>query len=101
MATIFDGLDELCDQFLLLDENWKGAAPRYRHPTTLIRLCAEDGGLVDGTGLVHALYDRVLKTWADAGERQSHLPSAENWRFTKRLNLKVLLLIMLSFLLNI
>ena len=88
MQSIFDGLDRLCDQYLQLDENWAGKEPRYQHPTTLLRLCSENSPTVDGVDLIHALYDRVVQNWNSAGESQAHLPSAENWRFEKRLSFR-------------
>lgn len=80
---IFDGLDDIIDRYLQLDENWQGKPPRYSHRATLLRLCDENGPDVDGVGLVHALYDRILANWT-AWEGPGGLPSIENWRFEKR-----------------
>lgn len=87
MPTILDGLDTIIDQHLGLDETWEGKPPRYKHPTSLIRLCREDDCTLDGIALIHALYDQIESNWADAGEFQARLPSSENWRFQKKADL--------------
>jgi len=87
MPTILDGLDTIIDQHLGLDETWEGKPPRYKHPTSLIRLCREDDCTLDGIALIHALYDQIESNWTDAGEFQARLPSSENWRFQKKTDL--------------
>ena len=82
--SIFDGLDGIIDEYLQLDENWQGQLPRFRHRGTLLRLLDENGPQVDGVGLVHALYDRLLANWT-AWEGPGGLPSEANWRFEKQL----------------
>ena len=82
--SIFYGLDDIIDRYLQLNENWQGKAPRYRHRATLLRLCDENGPEVDGVGLVHELYDRILANWT-AWEGPGGLPTEANWRFEKRL----------------
>lgn len=85
MPSIFDGLEDIIDGFLPVDETWEGQVPRYGHRATLKRLCSENGPDVDGVGLVHALYNRILNNWSAAGGA-SGLPSSENWRFEKRIS---------------
>jgi hypothetical protein len=84
MPSIFDGLDDIIDDFLHVDENWDGQAPRYHSRTTLLRLCTEHGPDIDGVGLVHALYEHMLKNWA-AWDGAGGLPTEANWRFEKRI----------------
>lgn len=85
MPSIFDGLADIIDGFLGIDDTWEGQAPRYGHRATLKRLCSENGPDVDGVGLVHALYDRLSNNWSAAGGTGG-LPSTENWRFEKRIS---------------
>ena len=85
MPSIFDGLEDIIDGFLHVDETWEGKAPRYCHRATLKRLCAKNDSDVDGIGLVHALYDQILSNWARSGGANG-LPSPENWRFEKRIS---------------
>lgn len=81
--AIFDGLEDIFDEFLGVDETWEGQAPRYRHRATSIRLCEDNRPEIDGAALATALYNRIEHNWENRGDNVG-LPSAENWRFEQR-----------------
>lgn len=81
---IFEGLGEVVDQCLGINEEWAGQPPRYRHIATLQQLCQQNGPDVDGNAFIENLYARVLQNWNDAPQPRG-LPTVENWRFAKQL----------------
>lgn len=84
--SIFDGMSEILDNALGLDDDWEGNLPRYKHETTLIRLCNESVQDLDGPALIHSLYNRAVENWCTATpDERAHLPIGENWRFEKQL----------------
>ncbi len=70
MPSIFSVLDEIADQYLGLDETWRGQSPRFMHRETLLRLCSGSGADVDGVGLIHELFDQILRNWSMVVQRQ-------------------------------
>lgn len=83
--SIFEGLNEICDQCLGLDDKYRGLKPKFRHRQTLIDLCSDNRISVDGVRFVKNLYNQVVETWENAGDNKKQLPSEENWRFTKHI----------------
>lgn len=88
MPSIFSGMDEIADQYLGLDETWRGQSPRFMHRETLLRLCSGSGADVDGVGLIHELFDQILRNW-NMGGPKAGLPSSQNWRFEKRTDFSI------------
>jgi len=84
MPSIFDGVNEIVDDFLKISDDWEGQAPRYGHRATLIRLCREDGPDIDGLAMVRSMSDHISNNWN--GSDGQGRPSKENWRFEKRLD---------------
>ncbi|WP_417730851.1 hypothetical protein [Rosistilla oblonga] len=79
---IFDGLDDIVDTWLNIDESWGRNAPRYRSMTSLRRLCDENGGVGDGGELLRKLYARLVNNWDGQPSR-----GAENWRHSQNRHL--------------
>lgn len=83
MPSIFEGLNQICDEWLGIDSSWPGETePRYEHKECLQRLCRERERELDGPALVESLSNRIRENWSGARCR-----SAENWRFAKQTNL--------------
>lgn len=80
MPTIFDGLNQVCDQWLGIDATWPGTTePRYQHRSVFERLCREGWRGHDAELLLRSLYDQILQSWSGSPSR-----SVENWRFVKQ-----------------
>lgn len=93
MPSIFDGLDEIINSFLGIDETWissKKSQLRYEHGETLLRLCKgvvpqNVKGVVpqnvNCSELINALFDQVNLTWNTLAPNYTpRPPSPQNWR---------------------
>jgi len=83
---IFEGLPEICDQWLGIDENYPGVTlPRYQHRGAINALYSNSNYNWPGHSgqvLLSNLLARMLVNWSGSACR-----SQENWRFEKRLNI--------------
>ena len=83
MPSIFEGLNQICDQWLSIDSSWPGTTePRYEHTASHQRLCREGWRGLDGQALIERLYHGILANWSGTRCR-----SEENWRFEKQTTL--------------
>lgn len=80
--SLFAGFGKIIDDAFGLDETWQGRAPRYRHRSTLLRLCRENRPLPDCEKLVGDLYAKMESNWD--GQPST---SKQNWRFTQNTTL--------------
>ena len=80
--SIFDGFGSVVDEWLGIDNDWDGASPRYRHKSSLNKLCEKNVPVGTGKELVTALYERLNRNW-------DGMPSTgrQNWRHTQNLSL--------------
>lgn len=87
MPSIFDGLDEIINSFLGIDETWISGDSRlcYEHKETLLRLCKGVGPQnVNCCKLIDSLFAQVNQTWDTlAPNYPIRPPSTENWRRKK------------------
>ncbi len=82
-VSIFNGLDEIINSFLGIDEAWvwQNSPLNFSHRRTLQELCGNRGRDVEGSKLLKALLDQVNKNWDAAPEALKNvLPNPENWR---------------------
>ncbi|MBL9164611.1 MAG: hypothetical protein JNL18_17925 [Planctomycetaceae bacterium] len=82
MATIFDGMNEAADQFLLLDDAWSGTPPRFGHLATLLQL-SQSSPRFGEENLIDQMFQRCQTAWQAAAEAQRRCRSSENWRSAK------------------
>ena len=86
-VTIFDGLDEIINAALKIDETWtyRGSPIDYADKASLIRLQKGLGQKnVDCGKLIDALFDHVNQTWNNfSGNDRVRRPSFQNWRRVK------------------
>ena len=82
--SIFDGLDEIIDTFLGIDETWISGRSRlrYEHKETLLQLCKGVGQQnVNCRKLIDTLFVQVNQTWDTLAPNYTpRPPSPENWR---------------------
>lgn len=76
---IFDGLPQLCDQWLGVDDAWPGQPPRYKRLATINRLAREGWNNPIGMNLVRSLDQRIFDNWNGTPSN-----GIENWRFEKQ-----------------
>lgn len=85
MATIFDGMNEIADQYLLLDDSWAGSPPRFAHLSSLLQLSSSPPRFGEGN-LIDDLFQCSLTAWQSSPEHQRQCRSTENWRSDKRVD---------------
>lgn len=88
MATIFDGMNEAADQYLLLDDAWPGTPPRFSHLATLLRL-SQSSSRFGERNLIDQMFRCSEWAWLAAPEDQRQCRSEENWRSVKCLEYRV------------
>lgn len=81
MATIFDGMDQVVDAYLNLDDSWKGEAPRYKHKRTLQKLTETSPPFLSTDNLIDRLFKCSQVAWESFPKEQRRSRSTENWRF--------------------
>jgi hypothetical protein len=84
MPTIFDGMNEVVDRYLKLDDAWRGTPPRFGHLATLLQLSQRAPEFADGN-LVDQLFRSSQSIWEAATNDQRVCRSRANWRSEKRL----------------
>jgi len=80
--SLFDGVGEIIDKQLGIDETWGGTPPRYRHSSALLRMKKDN--LPNGGRLVSSLFGQMMKNWGESGCPVAS--SGQNWRFSKQIN---------------
>jgi len=87
MASIFDGVGALVDEWLGIDDTWAGQPPRYRNRTNFLRLLNAQPNNLYGPELAKRLLDRIASNWQRAHDLAPHPPGQQNWRFRKKLKI--------------
>ena len=84
-GEIIPGAGQIVDEWLGIDDSWRGTPPRYRHLGPLQTLCREDQPKRrDGSILVKKLYSKLDRLWHGMMAGDPREPGRENWRFSKR-----------------
>ena len=77
--SLFDECPQIVDGHLGITDDWVGAKPRYRHPTSLLKM--SDDNLPDGDSIVSDLFGQMMFNWGVGGCPATS--SLENWRHQK------------------
>lgn len=83
-GEIIPGAGRIVDEWLGIDDSWRGTPPRYRHSGPFQRLYQEGQPVRDGSILVKRLYSKLNGLWHGMMAGDSREPGGENWRFSKR-----------------
>ncbi|WP_428305441.1 hypothetical protein [Lacipirellula sp.] len=86
MNTCFEGMNEVADEFLLLDDTWAGTPPRFSHFASLLRL-SKSPALFRNENLIDRMSHCCEAAWRSATELQHRRVSADSWGCTKHLEL--------------